>query len=118
MALWLLFGLASAAFIQLVGMAQTRTAALDRLLLGLSGGALLTAAVWIAMLGIRRSKGWRWAMLGGMWIPYVNFVIAGLYVRRYWSEDGRGPGWLALGGLAVQALASVRMLLAAPPPPV
>jgi hypothetical protein len=55
-------------------------------------------------------------MLGGLWIPYVNFVLASIYARRYWHEDARAPGLIALAALALQAVASVRLLFEAQTP--
>jgi len=113
--LWLLFGLSTAVFIRLFDSGGSLSR-LDLLLWGGSLGALLTAGAWIGWLGVRRSRGWAIAMLGGLWIPYVNFVLASIYARRYWHEDARAPGLIALAALALQAVASVRLLFEAQTP--
>ncbi len=89
---------------------------LDLLLLASSLGAVLTAGLWITLLGLRRSTGWALALCGAIWIPYVNFVIASIYARRYWSEGARTPALLAIAGMIGQTLASLRLLFAGQPP--
>jgi len=72
--------------------------------------------VWIAWLALRRGRGWACAMALGIWIPYVNLVIATRYARRHWHDDAAAPGWLAIGGMVAQLAVSLRLLFAAPPP--
>jgi hypothetical protein len=111
---WLAFGAATAGAISLFG--AEFPSAFDRLLLGTSLASLIVATVWIACLAIRRGGAWAWAFALGVWIPYVNFVIAAEYARGHWREGAARPGWLALGGIVAQLLLSVRVLFAAPPP--
>ena len=113
--LWLLFGVSTSIFIHMFD-ARGGMSRFDLLLWGGSLGALLTAGAWIIGLGVRRSRGWAIAMVAGMWIPYINFVIASIYARRYWHEDARSPGLIALSALVVQFFASVRMLFQTQPP--
>ena len=51
----------------------------------------------------------------GIWIPYVNLVLAGVFARRYWSEGGRGPALLGILGMVGQTVASIRLLVPAFP---
>lgn len=111
---WLCFGAATAVAIEAV--ASELPSALDRLLVGAGSAALVTALLWIALLATRRGRGWVWTIALGIWIPYVNLLIAAHYARRHWRDDAAAPGWLALGGLLAQLLASLRLLCAAPPP--
>lgn len=111
---WLCFGVATAGAIH--GFARGLPSAFDRLLLGAGIAALLTAMLWIAVLALRRGRGWAWAVALGIWIPYVNLLIAARYARRHWRDDAAPPGWLALGGMLAQLVVSLRMLFTPPPP--
>lgn len=111
---YLVFGVATALSIRAFG--EPWHSPVDRLLLGSGIAALLTAMLWIAVLAIRRSRGWAIAMALGIWIPYVNLLIAARYARRYWREDAAAPGWMALAGMAAQIAVSIRALFAAAPP--
>jgi hypothetical protein len=111
---WLCFGAATAGAIQLVGTGLP--SALDRLLVGAGAASLLVALAWIACLAIRRGGTWAWVFALGVWIPYVNLLIAAHWARRHWRDGADSPGWLALGGLGAQLVVSLRMLFAAPPP--
>jgi hypothetical protein len=111
---WLCFGATTALAILELG--EDVPAAVDRLLLGAGAGALVTALGWIAILALRRGGGWTWAVALGIWIPYVNLIIAARYAQRHWRDDAAAPGWLALGGFTAQLVVSLRMLFAAPPP--
>jgi hypothetical protein len=108
------FGAATAFSIR--AFAAAWDSALDRLLVGAGIAALATALVWIALLAARRSRGWAFAMGLGIWIPYINLLLAARYARRYWREDAAAPGWLALAGLAAQVAVTLRALFAVPPP--
>jgi hypothetical protein len=111
---WLCFGAATPAAIALF--ARDLPGAVDRLLLGAGVAALATALVWIACLAVRRGRGWALAVAAGIWIPYVNLLIAAHYARRHWRDDAAPPGWLALGGMLAQGAVSLRLLFAAPLP--
>jgi hypothetical protein len=111
---WLCFGALTAFAIE--PFAGELPAALDRLLVGASVAALVTALLWIAVLAARRGRGWAWAVALGIWIPYVNLLLAAYYARRHWRDDAAAPGWLALAGLLAQLLVSLRLLFARPLP--
>jgi len=111
---WLCLGATTAGAVE--GFARGLPAAIDRLLLGAGIAAVFTALLWIAILAARRGRSWALAIALGIWIPYVNLLIATHYARRHWREDAAGPGWLALAGLLAQLLVSLRLLFAAPPP--
>jgi hypothetical protein len=110
---WLCFGAATAVAIRLL--AGGLPSAFDRLLVGSGAASLLVALLWIAWLALRRGGGWAWAFGIGLWIPYVNLVLAAHYARRHWRDGAAAPGWLALAGLAAQLIVALRMLYAAPP---
>ena len=89
------------------------------LLLGASSlAALATSLLWVVVLGVRRGGAWAWLMGLGVWVPYVNLVLASVYVRRFWNEDGRGPGWLVGLSLALQLALSLRVVVAHHPIPI
>jgi hypothetical protein len=115
--LWLLFGLVTAVLLEALasgfGLVMSRLALL---LLAASGSALLVAGLWILILGVRSGPAWALALGVGIWIPYVNFVLATIFARRYWDAGARTPALLALGGLFAQTLAT--LLLLRPPTPV
>jgi hypothetical protein len=103
--LWIVFGATTTLLIDTMGVPG-----LPRLeLLGLAGGsaAMLTALVWFAVLGARRSPLWLLALL----VPYVNLIAASRFARKYWNEGARAPALLALAGFAVQTAASLRVML-------
>ncbi|MCP4002987.1 MAG: hypothetical protein GY725_02205 [bacterium] len=108
------FGAATVAGIQFF--ADTGAGRVDLLLLGGSLGALVVAGLWITALGLRRSTAWGIALCSAILIPYLNFVIASIYVRKYWSEGGRAPALIAIAGMVLQTLASIRLLFASQPP--
>jgi hypothetical protein len=85
------------------------------LLFASSLAALLTALLWLAWLGLRQGGGWALVWAIGIWIPYVNLVIASVYARRYWSAGARAPALLALAGLIGQTI--LALLLAVVPAP-
>ena len=103
----LAFGVATSALVFLFGRDGRST--VDVLLLSASLGAVLTAGIWLWILAARRSRGWGLTFAATIWIPYVNFVVASIFVRRYWKEGARAPALLALAGMAGQTLATVRM---------
>ena len=89
------------------------------LLLGSASlAALVTALLWVVALGIRRGGAWAWLLALGAWVPYVNLVLVSVYVRRFWSEDGRGPGWLVGVSLVLQVALSLRVVIAHHPIPI
>lgn len=102
----------------IVALADDRTGALDLLLLSASLGALATAGLWLWILAARTSRNWALAFALGIWIPYVNLVIASIFARRHWSEGARTPALLAIAGMVGQTIASVRMLAPGLTPPV
>ncbi len=110
------FGLATSGVI--VALAELGARPLDLLLLGASLGALVTSGLWLWILATRRSVGWALVFSVALLIPYVNFVVASIYARRYWSEGARAPALLALVAMAVQTLASLRVFLPSVTPPV
>ena len=110
---WLCFGAATAGAIELF--ARGVPSALDRLLVGASIASLLVATLWLAWLALRRGGAWAWVFALGIWIPYVNLLIAAHYARRHWRDGAAPPGWLALAGLAAQLAVSLRLLFTAPP---
>jgi hypothetical protein len=103
----LAFGVATSAFVFLFG--RDGRSLLDVLLMSASLGALVTAGLWLWILAARRSRSWGLAFAATIWIPYVNFVVASVFARRYWKEGARAPALLALAGMAGQTLATVRM---------
>jgi hypothetical protein len=114
--LLLLFGLSTAALITNFGVSGVGR--VDLLLFSASLGAILTSLVWLALLALRRSRNWAVALWLGIWIPYLNLLLAAGFARRYWSDGARAPALVAIAGFAVQTLVSVRTLLASPQAPI
>ncbi len=102
----------------IVALAELGARPLDLLLLGASLGALVTAALWLWILASRRSAGWRLVFSVALLIPYVNFLVASVYARRYWSEGARAPALLALAAMVGETVASLRVFLPSVTPPV
>jgi hypothetical protein len=102
----------------IVALATDERSAIDLLLLSASLGALATAGLWLWILATRHGTGWAVAFSLAIWIPYVNFVVASIFARRYWSEGARAPALLALAGIFGQTLATLRMLAPGLTPPV
>ncbi len=100
----LLFGLTSSGLIRLFDSPFLPRPAL----LGLATGsaAVITALVWFAIIGARRDALWVVAML----VPYVNLVAASYFARRSWTQGARAPALLAIAGMVLQTLASLRVL--------
>ncbi len=90
----------------------------DLLLLAGSLGAIVTAGLWLWILAARRSLAWGLAFTALVWVPYLNFVIASVYARRFWSEGARAPALLALGAMLVETVATLRIFLLDLSPPV
>ncbi len=110
---WLLilvFGLVTSALIR--GFDFPALPRLDLLGLAAGSAALLTALVWFFALGLQRSPLWGLAFL----VPYVNLMAASYYARWYWKEGARAPALLALAGMVVQTIASLRVLSPPLPP--
>jgi len=105
-ALILCFGAVTALFVVLFG-AQPM-AALDLVALAASFGAIVTAGLWLWILAARLSRGWGIAFALTLWVPYVNFVVASVFARRYWNQGARAPALLALAGIAGQTFATLR----------
>ena len=106
-ALILAFGAATSGFVLIFG-ADSRPI-VDVLLMSASLGALVTSGLWLWILAARLSRNWGLAFAVTIWIPYVNFVVASVFARRYWSQGARAPALLALAAMAGQTLAAVRM---------
>ncbi|MFI5314801.1 MAG: hypothetical protein ACHQ6T_03815 [Myxococcota bacterium] len=104
-ALALAFGALTSLFVVLLG--SEPMPAVDLLVLAASLGALATAGLWLWLVAARLSRGWGFAFALTLWIPYVNFVVASLFARRYWSQGARAPALLALLGMIGQAVATV-----------
>jgi hypothetical protein len=107
--LLLLFGLSTAALI--INFGVSGVGRVDLLLFSASLGAILTSLVWLALLALV-------ALWLGIWIPYLNLLLAAGFARRYWSDGARAPALVAIAGFAVQTLVSVRTLLASPQAPI
>ena len=114
--LLLVFGVSTSLLI--VAMGELGARSLDLLLLGASLGALVTAGVWLWLLALRRSAGWGLLFTAALLIPYVNFVVASVYARRYWREGARAPALLALVAMVVETIATLRVFLPNLTPPV
>lgn len=112
--LLLVFGLSTTGVIEIAADAPLGRA--DLLLFAGSFGAIVTALAWILMLALARSRAWAITMALGVWIPYVNLILASVFARRYWGQGGRTPALLGLAGVLGQAVASIRFLLPALPP--
>jgi hypothetical protein len=114
----LLFAFGVSTSLLILALAELGARPLDLLLLGASLGALLTAALWLWILALRRSVGWGLLFSAALLVPYVNFVVASVYARRYWSEGARAPALLALVAMAGETVASLRVFLPGITPPV
>lgn len=90
----------------------------DLLLLAASLGAMITAGLWLWILAAQRSLGWGLAFTALVWVPYLNFVIASVYARRFWSEGARTPALMALAAMVVETIATLRIFLPDLSPPV
>lgn len=106
-ALIVAFGAATAAFVVFFG--REPKPVFDLLLLSASLGALVTAGLWLWFVAAHLSRGWSWAFALTLWIPYVNFVVASVFARRYWGQGARAPALLALAGIAGETLATLRL---------
>jgi len=93
----------------IVGLAGDDRGAVDLLLLSASWGALVTSGLWLWILAVRRSTRWAVGFSLAILIPYVNFVVASIFARRYWSEGARAPALLAIAGMFGQSLATLRL---------
>ena len=114
----LVFAFGVSTSLVIVALAELGARSLDLLLLGASLGALVTAGLWLWILATRRSLGWGVVFSVALLIPYVNFVVASVYARRYWSEGGRAPALLALVAMVGETVASFRVFLPNVIPPV
>jgi hypothetical protein len=112
----LLFGACASILIQALA-ASGEASRFQVLLMATSLSALLTSLLWIALLAAQRSRAWALAIYLGIWIPYVNLLIAALFARRYWSQGARRPALLGLAALVCQLAVSLQMLLCVPPAP-
>jgi hypothetical protein len=102
------FGAATSLFVLFFG--REPKPVIDLLLLSGSLGALVTAGLWLWFIAAHHSRGWSWAFALTLWIPYVNFVVASVFARRYWDRGARAPALLAIAGMVGQTLATLRML--------
>jgi hypothetical protein len=107
--LMLVFGVTTVLVIELAsGQGVSRA---DLLLLAASSGVVVAAFLWLFLLAIRSSGTWLWVMGLGIWVPYVNLVLASVFARRHWNEGARAPALLGIAGLTGQTVASLRLLL-------
>jgi hypothetical protein len=83
----------------------------DLLLLATSSGTVVAALFWLFLLALGSSRTWLWVMGLGIWVPYVNLVLASVFARRHWDTGARTPALLGIAGLTGQTLASLRLLL-------
>jgi hypothetical protein len=83
----------------------------DLLLLAASLGALATAALWLWAVALRSGSRWGLALGLLLWVPYVNFVAASMFARRYWHRGARAPALLALAGMLGQTVVTVHAFL-------
>ena len=90
----------------------------DLLLLAASLGALATAGLWLWILAARRSLAWGLLFTATFWVPYLNFIVASLYARRFWSEGARTPALLAMVAMLVETIATLRVFLPDLTPPI
>lgn len=110
------FGASTSALI--IGMGELGARPLDILLLAASLGAMLTAGLWLWILALRRSLAWGLLFTVALPIPYLNFVVASVYARRYWVDGARRPALLAVAAMVVQTVASLRVFSPNLTPPV
>jgi hypothetical protein len=83
----------------------------DLLLLAVSLGALATAALWLWAVALRSQSRWGLALALLLWVPYVNFVAASMFARRYWDRGARAPALLALAGMVGQTVVTLHAFL-------
>ena len=102
-----LFGVSAVFFIR--GFDVPGVTRFDLALVSLSLAALVTSLAWFFVLALRRGPWWSIAML----VPYINFLAASTFARRYWSEGARAPAILAIAAVVGQTWATVRLLLPA-----
>jgi len=114
--LLLAFGVATSGLI--AGFAELGARPVDLMLLSASLGALITAGLWLWLLAAQRSLGWGLVFTAAILVPYVNFVVASVYARRYWREGARTPALLALAAMVVETIAGLRVFLPNLTPPV
>jgi hypothetical protein len=107
-ALIVCFGAATA--LAIVFFAPGAASSFDLLVLGASLGALATAGVWLWVVALRNHSRWGVALAILLWVPYVNFVVASMFARRYWHRGARAPALLALAGMLGETFAMMRML--------
>jgi hypothetical protein len=91
---------------------------LDLLLLGASLGALVVGALAVNPGDAAQRRLGALVFSVALLIPYVNFVVASVYARRYWGEGARAPALLALAAIALETVASLRVFLPNLTPPV
>jgi len=103
-ALIAIFGVATTAAIQWFDEPALERSTL--LLLALSASTLLVALVWFFVLAVGRGARWWVAML----IPYVNLIAVSMFARRYWNAGARLPALLLFVAMALQLLATLRLL--------
>ena len=114
--LWLSFGLLCAAFVQaLAGFLSPGVSRLCLLVLASSLAALVVAGAWFVVLGIRAGPAWGFAFCAGIWIPYLNMLLAWYFARRYWYQGARAPALLGIGAFAGQTIGSWLLLFPNPP---
>jgi len=106
-ALILIFGASTAIFVYVFG--REPSALVDLLLLCASLGALVTAGIWLWIVAASHSRRWGLTFACTIWIPYVNFLVASWFARRYWSAGARAPALLAIAGMFGQSLATLRL---------
>jgi len=103
------FGAATSGFVLFFG--KDGTPLVDVLLMSASLGTLVTAGLWLWLVAARLSRNWAVAFALTFWIPYVNFVVASLFARRYWEKGARAPALLAILGMIGQTLATLRLFV-------
>jgi hypothetical protein len=114
--LTLCFGAVTSLFVALLG--GQPMPVFDLLVLSASLAALVTAGLWLWLLAARLSRGWGIAFALTLWIPYVNFVVASVFARRYWNQGARTPALLALAGIVGQTIAALRVFASSVTAPV
>jgi hypothetical protein len=104
----LVFAFGVSTSLLILAFAELGARPLDLLLLAASLGGLVTAGLWLWVLATRRSLGWGIVFSVALLIPYVNFVVASVFARRYWSQGAREPALLAIAGMFGQTLVTLR----------